>query len=174
VTIPDPSSSKASLRKLMRQKGTPQDSASVCEELNKWLLTRPSLQTIAAFLPLADEVDLRPCIARYSKIRWVFPRVQGLELRFHEAENLKKGSFGILEPGDETPEIPLAEIDAFLCPGLAFSRDGGRLGRGRGYYDRLLPQIRPGALKIGICFPDQIVADTFSEAHDCFMDEVIF
>ncbi len=139
---------------------------------DKWS-TPLSLQTIAAFSPLPGEVDLRPCIAKHPQVRWVFPRVDGDHLSFHGGENLSPGSFGILEPNITSPEIPLSEIDVFLCPGLAFSPSGHRLGRGRGYYDRLLAQIRPDALKIGICFPEQIVPDTFPEPHDIPMDMVI-
>ena len=50
---------------------------------------------------------------------------------------------------------------------------GGRLGRGRGFYDRMLAKARPDALKLGICFEIQLVADTFPEPHDVRMDHVI-
>ena len=64
-------------------------------------------------------------------------------------------------------------IDVFLCPGLAFDLRGGRLGRGRGFYDRALALTGPGAYRIGICFSWQIVEDVHCEPHDVPMDEVI-
>ena len=58
------------------------------------------------------------------------------------------------------------------CPAWAFDRQGNRLGRGKGYYDRLLPHL-PTAYKIGICFPYQLVNDIPTDAHDIRMDEII-
>ena len=110
----------------------------------------------------------------HPEIRWVYPKVRGHELTFHSGEILTPGEFGILEAPDGSPEIPLSEIDLFLCPGLAFDLTGGRLGRGRGFYDRLLARARPDAIKLGICFPQQIVSNTFSEPHDIHMDQVVF
>jgi 5-formyltetrahydrofolate cyclo-ligase len=78
-----------------------------------------------------------------------------------------------LEPLPCLPELPVARIDAFFCPGLAFDSHGGRLGRGRGFYDRMLAQARPDALKVGVCFPRQLVSDTCPEAHDVRMDELV-
>jgi len=86
---------------------------------------------------------------------------------------LMPGAFGVREPSPDLPVIPVKRIDAFLCPGLAFDPHGARLGRGRGFYDRMLSKARPGALKIGVCFPWQIVPDVFPEAHDVIMDEVL-
>lgn len=173
MTIPDPVHLKSQLRKIMRQSAAPRDSAPVCAALDEWLLAHPSLRTIATYSALPDEVDLRASLLRHPHIRWAFPRVCEDDLQFHGGEHLSAGSFGILEPSANSPEIPTLEIDAFLCPGLAFSPDGSRLGRGRGFYDRLLAKIRPDALKIGICFPEQRVANTFPEPHDIPMDHVI-
>lgn len=159
----------------MRQasRENPHDPSAVCVALDSWLAVRPELRTIAVYSPLFGEVDPEQAIAGLPERRWVYPRVTGDHLTFHTGENLTSGSFGIMEPAEGSAEVPLEEIDAFLCPGLAFDRNGGRLGRGRGFYDRLLAQARPDALKIGICHGFQMVADTFSEAHDVRMDEVI-
>ena len=63
-------------------------------------------------------------------------------------------------------------IDFIVVPGVAFDRNGNRLGRGKGYYDRLLPRI-PSAYKAGICFPFQIVEEVPAEMFDIRMDKVI-
>ncbi len=154
------------------------DSHPVCSALEIWLAQHPALKTIAVFSPLPGEVDLHPFIARHPEITWAYPRViEGNNLKFHHVPNpsadLLRGNFSILEPSSTLAEIPPAEIDAFLCPGLAFDKTGGRLGRGRAFYDRTLAHARPDALKIGVCFPEQIVHDTFREPHDIQMDSVI-
>jgi 5-formyltetrahydrofolate cyclo-ligase len=149
----------------------------VLAAFGRWLFEHPEARTIAAYAALPGEVDLANVIARHPAIRWAFPRIRGERLTLHLVENpargLLPGTFGILEPDHASPEIALAEIDAFACPGLAFDRGGGRLGRGRGFYDRLLASARPDAVKLGVCFPEQVVPDTFSEAHDVRMDAVI-
>ena len=65
-----------------------------------------------------------------------------------------------------------ALIDLIVVPGVAFDTKGNRLGRGKGYYDRLLPHI-PSAYKAGICFPFQIVEEVPAESFDILMDEII-
>lgn len=163
------------MRRMLRE--NPTDSRTVCKAVCRWLATRPALQTIAVYSALPGEVDLSELVARHPDHRWVYPRIDGHSLTFHPVRNpereLVAGPFGIREPSATLPAIPIAHIDAFLCPGLAFDARGGRLGRGRGFYDRVLAQARPDAQKAGLCFPCQIVPDTFAEPHDIHMDEVI-
>lgn len=146
--------------------------------LENWLGRHPDLRTIAVFAALPGEVDLSEWVARHPERRWLYPRVAGEDLSFHHVENpatgLTPGAFGVREPLASLPAEPIGGINAFLCPGLAFDPRGGRLGRGRGFYDRMLAKARPGVLKVGVCFPDQIVEDTFPEAHDIAMDELVF
>lgn len=153
------------------------DSRAVCEALHRWLAGRPALKTIATFSAIRGEVDLSEITARHPERTWVYPRVAGDRLTFHTVRNplldLRPGAFGIREPSPALAEVALEWIDAFLCPGLAFDLRGGRLGRGRGFYDRMLAGARAEALKIGVGFPAQLVPDTFPEAHDIPMDEVL-
>jgi 5-formyltetrahydrofolate cyclo-ligase len=153
------------------------DSRIVCETLGRFLNERPDLQTIAVFSALPGEPDLTELIAQQAARRWAYPRVEGADLVFHQVTDpptqLQSGAFGILEPSPTLPRIDITAIDAFVCPGLAFDPRGGRLGRGRGFYDRMLAAARPDALKIGVCFPGQIVPDTFPESHDIPMNLVI-
>lgn len=160
------------MRQMLRDH-TPEGTA-VRTVLDDWLLTHPERLTIAVYAPLPGEIDLAQTLLDHPERRWVFPRVAGHHLTFHTGEQLIPGAFGILEPAVESPEVPLFEIDAFLCPGLAFDKKGGRLGRGRGFYDRLLAQARPDTLKLGICHPFQIVADTHPEPHDVPMNGLIY
>jgi 5-formyltetrahydrofolate cyclo-ligase len=69
--------------------------------------------------------------------------------------DLVPGKFGIREPAAHCPEVPLNRLDLALVPGIAFDVSGGRLGRGKGFYDRLLPAVN--GLKCGVAFDEQIV-----------------
>jgi 5-formyltetrahydrofolate cyclo-ligase len=94
-----------------------------------------------------------------------------LELRLYSGrDSLRVGAYNILEPvGPVFSDYD--SIDLAVVPGVAFTADGIRLGRGKGYYDRLLPRIK--ARKIGICFPFQILHSIPAESFDIRMDEVI-
>lgn len=176
MAIPQATHAKTTLRNTLRQalRNHTCDPAATWGAVSDWLQARPTLRTIAIYAALPGEVDLTAVCQGYPQLRWVYPKVSGHHLTFHPGDSLQPGAFGILEPADGSAEVPLEEIDAFLCPGLAFDPAGHRLGRGRGFYDRLLAQARPDALKIGVCFPFQIVPDTFPEPHDVIMDKVIF
>lgn len=179
MAFPNPGDPKAQLRSAMRSlRGDQNMDASVIEAvLESWLAQNPAAWTIAVFAALPGEVDLAEIIARHPGRRWVYPRVLGDDLHFHHVADpttgLKPGKLGIREPSQDQSLVALADIDVFFCPGLAFDSRGGRLGRGRGYYDRLLARARPDALKIGVCFPWQVVPDTFPQAYDIQMNEVI-
>lgn len=179
MAIPDSSVAKPELRRRLRQalRTHAADPADVRTTLDLWLAGRPSLRTIAIYSPLPGEVPLSAVVLELPQRYWAYPRVTGEFLTFHRvadpAAELLPGAFGILEPAGDAPKIPAAGIDAFICPGLAFDRRGGRLGRGRGFYDRLLANARPDAVKIGVCFPFQLVASTFPEPHDIAMNLVI-
>ena len=134
--------------------------------------------TLLLYYPLADEVDVRPLIqeaCRNGK-RVLLPVCRGeeLELHLYEGEDsLASGAFGIMEPTgplfapENYPDIQLA-----IVPGMAFDRVGHRLGRGRGYYDRLLPHLSSARLQ-GICFPFQLQEHVPTDAHDIAMHAVI-
>ncbi|MGI9953482.1 5-formyltetrahydrofolate cyclo-ligase [Moorellaceae bacterium AZ2] len=89
-------------------------------------------------------------------------------------EDLSPGTWGIMEPRLETlrPLDPQA-IDLCIVPGVAFDEGGNRLGYGAGYYDRFLPNLRPGTPKIALAFDIQIVATTHPSLHDIPVDLII-
>ena len=95
-----------------------------------------------------------------------------LELRLYAGDDrLAPGAFHIEEPRGE-PFTDYAGIDLAVIPGVAFDRAGNRLGRGKGYYDRLLPRLAD-TYKIGLCYPFQLADSLPAEAHDVRMDEVV-
>lgn len=131
--------------------------------------------TVLLYHSLDDEVDTHAFIRKWSgEKRILLPVVVGdeLELRIYTgADDMVKGSYGIEEPTGEV-FTDYAAIDFVAVPGVAFDSRGNRLGRGKGYYDRLLPHI-PSAYKAGICFPFQLVEDVPAEAFDIRMDSII-
>lgn len=152
------------------------DSAAVVREIAGYLSERPMLKVIAVFAALPGEVDLRTLPEQMDRV-WVFPKVVGEDLVFHQVKDfekdLEKGAYGIPEPKAKLRKVAIEEVDVFLCPGLGFDLKGGRIGRGKGFYDRILERARPGALKLGVCFGYQLVDEIVMEEHDVRMNGVI-
>ena len=132
-------------------------------------------KTVLLYHSLSDEVNTHQFIEEWClKKQLLLPVVVGeeLELRlFQNMNELKIGSFGIAEPTGPL-FTDYAKIDFVAVPGMAFDRNGHRLGRGKGYYDRLLPKLT-NAYKAGICFPYQVVDEVPVEPTDITMDGII-
>lgn len=129
---------------------------------------------VLAYYPLPDEADLRTLFQMSPDKQFLLPVVVGddLELREYAGEDsLRPGAFGIMEPIGNT-FTDLDAIQLAIVPGMAFTADGRRLGRGRGYYDRLLSRL-PKAFKLGVCWPFQLLDHIPVEPHDILMDAVI-
>jgi 5-formyltetrahydrofolate cyclo-ligase len=93
-------------------------------------------------------------------------------------EELVVGKWKILEPprdrwGELEKEVHPAELDVVMVPGVAFGRDGERMGNGQGYYDRLLDRVRDDCRLIGLAYECQIFDDLVVGPHDVFMDMVV-
>lgn len=98
--------------------------------------------------------------------------------RLEDFAELVPGMWGILEPpkqrwGELGKEVAPERLDCVMVPGVAFDRNGGRLGNGAGYYDRLLKSVRADAVLIGVCFESQLVEQVVTEVHDVSMDIVM-
>ena len=128
--------------------------------------------TVLAYWPLPGEVDLRPLVTEGGR-RFVLPAVCGddLVLKEYDPEQMVEGAFGIMEPGPGSRTVLPEEIDLALIPGVAFDSFCMRLGRGRGYYDRLLGSLR--CHKAGVAFPFQICDSVPTDPWDIPMDSVI-
>jgi len=87
------------------------------------------------------------------------------------AEDCHPGKFGIHEPKAGCPAVPLNQLDLVLVPGVGFDAAGRRLGRGRGFYDRLLPDI--SGVKCGIAFDEQVLDEIPAEPHDIRLDCIL-
>lgn len=135
-----------------------------------------SARTLLLYHSLPDEVFTHDFIERWArKKNIILPTVSGDDLtlyRYTDSSCLHLGAFGILEPCG-TPFTDYSAIDLAIVPGMAFDRQGHRLGRGKGYYDRLLPRLTK-AYKLGLCYPFQLLSTQIPcEPHDQQMDEVI-
>jgi 5-formyltetrahydrofolate cyclo-ligase len=98
--------------------------------------------------------------------------------RLERMDELVVGKWKILEPPHERwretgREFQPEQMDLVIVPGVAFSRAGGRMGNGQGYYDRLLTNVRPGCKLVGLCFESQLFDDLIVSPHDVFMDKVV-
>lgn len=88
------------------------------------------------------------------------------------------GKWSILEPpkqrwGESGKEVEPNELDLVMVPGTGFDRNGGRMGNGQGYYDRLLDGVRADAPLIAICYESQLFDEIIVGPHDVYMDKVI-
>ena len=127
---------------------------------------------VAVYLASPQEIDLSPFIRKMLEtgVRVVAPRWNGetyelAVLKGMDEAHLRKGPMGILEPIEAEIVSPKA-VDVWLVPGLAFTRNGKRLGYGGGWYDRLLAEAPKDAWKIGIAHAFQVMDDLPSEPHD--------
>lgn len=135
--------------------------------------------TILFFAPLPDELDVWPLLEQFlaaGKIcalpffdsvtqAYSARRVQNL------TTDIAIGKFGVREPASGCPEIPLEKFDLILVPGVAFDWNGNRLGRGRGFYDRLL--AKTGGLKCGVGYDFQLIGKVPAEPHDAKVNFVV-
>jgi 5-formyltetrahydrofolate cyclo-ligase len=154
------------------------DSAALCERLvnsSIWEETR----TVMFFAPMPEEPDLWPALQfilhqgltvalpRFDQAKGVYTASVVQDL----SKDLVTGLHGIREPRAECTEHPLNLLDLILVPGLAFDLRGRRLGRGAGYYDRLLTGVR--GTTCGIAFDEQISGELPVEPHDVFVDCIL-
>ena len=153
--------------------------AAASESIRQSIPSLPCWQdarVVAAYAALPGEPDLRP-LDWIGEKTVLLPRVDGEDLVFHavrDANQLKLGAFGVMEPDPEKcPAFDPREAEIVFVPGLAFTAEGQRLGRGRGFYDRLLATLPPEILRVGVCFAQQIVTELPSEPHDEEVDVVI-
>lgn len=133
-------------------------------------------KTVLMYWSMADEVYTHSFVEKWSTQKQIIlPSVDGDDLilkKFTGINNLTAGEqFSIMEPNGE-PFTDLDSIDLIIVPGVAFDKHGNRMGRGRGFYDKLLKTT--DATTIGICFDFQLVDCVPTEEHDKKMDVVVW
>ena len=157
----------------------------VCDKLNLdeeiAVATDPSDGggAVAVYLASPDEIDLsdfiREMLGRGVKVaspRWNGETYELARLKGLDEGGLRRGPMNILEPAEAEIVMP-RDVSVWIVPGLAFTKDGKRLGYGGGWYDRLLAASAGNALKIGVAYEFQLVDDLPSEQHDILIGRVV-
>jgi 5-formyltetrahydrofolate cyclo-ligase len=152
------------------------ESIELCNRLEAQLR---SARTILFIAPLADELDVWPLLEKFlaagktcalpyfdsATQSYSARRVQNL------AADIAIGKFGVREPASSCPEIPPEKFDLILVPGMAFDWNGNRLGRGQGFYDRLL--AKTSGVKCGVGYDFQLIGKIPAEPHDAKVNFVV-
>lgn len=129
-------------------------------------------ESVMLYWSMPSEVGTHSFLNRwYGKKKLYLPRVAGdvLEMREYIPGELVEGYRGIMEPSDDAPEA--GSVDLAIVPGMAFDPSGNRLGRGGGFYDRLLPLL--SCPKVGVCRSVQLVDEVPMQSWDQKVDIVI-
>lgn len=178
---------KHALRGVMRRRLAGVDAAfrrSSAETLAARLACLPAWQNarqVLLFAPMPAEPDVDNLWdgGQLGGKQCAYPAVSGNELRLYRVDRLADlrpvPPWNLREPApDASRVVSVGEIDLLLIPGLAFDVRGGRLGRGGGYYDRLLAtRAGGGAVAIGVCFEFQRVNRLPLAPHDALVDGII-
>lgn len=157
-------------------------SHAICEKFVA-LPEYASARTVMYYVDVRTEVRTRHFLptAIASDKRIVVPYCVNdvLQLFLLESmDELETGMYKILEPRADLRERPekqvdVEELDLVMVPGVAFDREGGRTGHGKGYYDKLLESARSDTPLVGIAFECQLFSEIPMQSHDIYMDKVI-
>jgi 5-formyltetrahydrofolate cyclo-ligase len=167
---------KAALREFLlarRRNRTGAERAAAAAAVSTALLRGlAGARTFAAFVPDETEPGHGRLPAAYTQLgaRVLLPVIpaEGRELAWAvDTGRLGPGRFGLLEPlGPRLGMTAVGTADVVVVPALAVTREGVRLGRGGGYYDRALRHVRPDAALVAVVFDDELLADLPDEPHD--------
>ena len=153
-----------------------EDSQAVCHlilESDAW----QQAAQLLLYIPISGEIDINPLVKKGLEIgkKIALPRFSP-ENNAYEAcaipnlGELVMGKFGIPEPSLGCQKMDTKQLDLVIVGGVAFDGLGGRLGRGGGFFDRLLADV--SARKCGVCFDQQVHPDVPVERHDVKMDMI--
>lgn len=155
-----PASEKREIRRAVRrlfpgQKAREQESRELCRQVIMWK-AYDSAGVIGGYVPMAHEADVTAVLLDALALGKVLalPRCgEPPEMTFHRVNSLEElvpGAYGLLEPPTDAPVLHPAEIDLLLTPLEALNREGARLGKGGGYYDRFLERFHGIALGVAL------------------------
>jgi 5-formyltetrahydrofolate cyclo-ligase len=166
-----------------QQENKDEVSRTICEKfvsLPEYVAGR----TVMLYVDVRTEVRTRDYLAKAlahgKKLVVPWCNDQGeLELFWLKGmDDLAVGMYKILEPKSELRnlsdrQVSVAELDLVMVPGVAFTREGARMGHGKGYYDKLLEHVRPDAPLVALAFECQLFAEIPTQDHDVFMDKIV-
>lgn len=177
---PDKGEWRARIREVLRSLSAAErqsGSRALCDRM----LEQPAWRTaksVLLFVPLKDEPDVISLLDegwRESKLlavpRFDAGRGEYEAARLSAHSQLVSAQFGVREPEAGCPAVPLNQLDLVLVPGVAFDLAGRRLGRGKGFYDRLLAKVH--GHKCGVVFEKQLVPELPEEPHDVRVDSIL-
>lgn len=185
--ITDTSAKKQEIRKAAhenrRNQPNKDEVSSVIVQRFMALPEYDAAQTIMFYVDVRDEVRTRHALptALQSDKRIVIPYCVDGELELFHLESmdeLEVGMYKILEPRSDLRDVAAkrlqpADLDLIMVPGVAFDRQGGRTGHGKGYYDKLLEHARADAPLVALAFESQMFPEIPCESHDIYMDKVV-
>lgn len=149
-------------------------SAAACDRL-AGLPELAAAELVALYAALPDEADPGPARDALERAgsRIALPRVTdaGTLVLVAADGDLTPGYRGVLEPAGEP--LPVDAVDVIVVPGVAFDRDGGRLGRGGGHYDRLLASVGASTTSVGFAFSFQLIEHVPVLDHDQPVDVIV-
>jgi 5-formyltetrahydrofolate cyclo-ligase len=167
-------------RKQLLEEERNRKSSMICRKLlsQEWYET---VKQILVYSAVQKEADLDEFIRQAWKDGKIlyFPKVFGETMEFFRADgsaDLKKGSFGVAEPWDESRPYQAARGNLVLVPGVAFSENGARIGYGKGYYDRYFGQWKEKHIPftaLGIAFDFQVIQEFKTDSNDICMHRII-
>lgn len=150
-------------------RGLVQNQNSLNQQLRGFMAAQSGVW--GAYRALPDEAHVEE-VFRIPQVQWVFPRMRDGALEFHRTEDFTKGPYGVWEPAEIAPTVHLESLQGVLIPGLVFNKNGNRLGRGKGFYDKTLERYQ--GLRVGICFDFQVAESPIPmEDHDVRVDFLI-
>ncbi len=176
-------SDKRKLRKDIRQKLAGLTNSYITKSSNElsailidWLNDKPDMLNIALYAALPSEANLRMTTQLLPKLKWHYPFVSHKTMSFHRVSNpdsLKKGFSDIFEPNPKVhPPVITSELDLIICPGLGFTQNGYRIGRGGGFYDRFLSTV-PDIPRMGVSLAEQLYDSLPHGNHDIQMNYML-
>lgn len=176
---------KSALRRLLRARLKdihPAQREAASAQARALMMRQPVWQkarSVLFYSPLPDELDLLPLLQQAL----VEGKTIGLPRFAPEsggygaarigdfARDCVPGKFGVLEPSPHCEALPLNVLDLALVPGLGFDASGHRLGRGAGFFDRLLAQV--AGTKCGVAFDEQLDQLIPAEEHDILLNCIL-
>ena len=180
MTSPTKAELRAHFKKLRREVSAEERyraNGSICGQLLDLDLEIPFGSVVAVYLAGPDEISLSTFISEMLKggahilaPRWTGETYRLAEFKTFFPSDLRKGPHGILEPRAEPSSLVPT---SWIVPGLAFSRDGVRLGYGGGWYDRLLADVDASVPVLGVAYPFQVVDSLPSEPHDRRVTDIV-
>ena len=162
------------LRNKMSEMEVKEKSDRICQNIISSNLFQQA-ERILAYAPLGNEVDIRPVIEegwRQNK-RIAFPKVFGDTMKYFEISDfskLEEGTFHVMEPKEDYP-VDWEEA-LVLVPGVAFDRQGNRMGYGKGYYDRFF-KGKTDCVKVGVAYELQVANHLPTEENDLPMEYLV-